>query len=114
MQKFVTTLLTPYQHNLASKYFPEPVIKSEKDIANESKKRAKLLGKSKVSVMMRLGIAFMPLWILFCIVYIFLRGILLGPQKSKRWLNAYFMTMFNRVSNLVFLYYFLHRCRLRK
>ena len=98
MQKFVATLLAPHQHNLAAKFFQEPVIKTEKQLEKEQKKHDKLLEKTKVTFLMRLGIAFMPLWILFCIVYIFLKGILLGPQKSKVWLSAYFMTMFNRVS----------------
>ena len=97
MQKFLTSVFAKHQNKLASKFFPEPVIRSEDDIAKAEKEREKLMGKTKVTIFMRLLIAFLPLWVLFCIVYIFLRGILLGPQKSKRWLNAYFMTMFNRV-----------------
>ena len=98
MQKFLTTVLAKHQDRLASKFFPEPVIKTEDEMAKEEKQRENLLGKTSVTIKMRLLIAFMLLWILFCIFYIFLRGVKLGPEKSKKWLSAYFMTMFNRVS----------------
>ena len=100
MQKFLTTVLANREYKLASRFFPEPVTTDADEVAKAKKKREILLGKSEVTVLMRLMIAVLPLWILFCVVYIFLRGILLGPQRSGKWLTAYFMTLVNRVSEL--------------
>ena len=100
MQKFLTTILAHREYKLASRFFPEPATVDADEVAKAEKKREKLLGKTKVTIFMRLMIAILPLWIIFCIVYIFLRGILLGPQKSRKWLTAYFMTLVNRVRQL--------------
>ena len=84
MQKFLTTILAHREYKLASRFFPEPAAVDADEVAKAEKKREKLLGKTKVTIVMRLMIAILPIWIIFCIAYIFLRGILLGPQKSRK------------------------------
>lgn len=92
MQQFALSLLAYHRRRMASRFYSEPVEKSEDDRREEEEG----LEKQKdveISIVTVLSLVMLPIYFIGLCVFIFLSGVQLGDHTAKKWLVGYFMSM---------------------